>query len=154
MSHYLIGIDLGTTNIALAYVDVRKARRGQPEIKTYAIPQLVAAGEMGVRPLLPSFIYLPGPHDLPSGATALPWDTDRREVVGEFAQQSRGEDSGSTHNVGEVVAVPRRCRSLGAAFAMECPAGCPSDLARRRFGSVSPSSRRKLERHHRTGQAG
>jgi hypothetical protein len=84
---YLIGIDLGTTNIALAYVDLqRKSRRGQPEIQTFAIPQLVRPGEMGERPLLPSFLYLPGPHDLPAGATALPWDANRAEVVGEFAR--------------------------------------------------------------------
>jgi molecular chaperone DnaK (HSP70) len=87
MSRYRVGIDLGTTNIALAYIDLqRKPKRGRPEIHTFAIPQLVAPGEMAERPLLPSFLYLPGPHDLPAGATALPWDTTRNEAVGEFAR--------------------------------------------------------------------
>src|SRR5262249_13357611 len=86
MAHYLIGIDLGTTNIALAYIDLRKAKRGRPEVQTFAIPQLVAPGETAGRPLLPSFLYLPGPHDLPAGATALPWDPNRGEVAGEFAR--------------------------------------------------------------------
>src|SRR5438067_8235243 len=88
MAHYLIGIDLGTTNSALAYIDLRQVRKrgGQPEIQPFAVPQLVAPGEMGERELLPSFLYLPGPHDLPAGATALPWDAECKYAVGEFAR--------------------------------------------------------------------
>src|SRR5437588_3785506 len=88
MANYLVGIDLGTTNSALAYVDVRETRKGggQPEIHVFPVPQLVAAGEMGERELLPSFLYLPGPHDLPAGATALPWNPKRDYAVGEFAR--------------------------------------------------------------------
>src|SRR5438309_7277272 len=87
MAHYLIGIDLGTTNSALAYVDVRETRKrgGQPDIRAFAVPQLVAPGEMGQRDLLPSFLYLPGAHDLPAGTTAVPWDPQRAYAVGEFA---------------------------------------------------------------------
>jgi molecular chaperone DnaK (HSP70) len=84
---FLVGIDLGTTNCALAYVDVQKSgKRVRPEIQTFAIPQLVAAGELAERPLLPSFFYLPGLHDLPPGAMALPWDPRRGDGVGEFAR--------------------------------------------------------------------
>ncbi|HXG08935.1 MAG TPA: Hsp70 family protein, partial [Gemmataceae bacterium] len=87
MAHYLIGIDLGTTNSALAYIDLqRRPRDGRPEIQTFAVPQLTAPGELGNRPLLPSFLYLPGPHDLPAGSTALPWAPDRDYAVGEFAR--------------------------------------------------------------------
>jgi hypothetical protein len=35
---------------------------------------------------LPSFLYLPGGHDLPAGATVLPWDAGRDYMVGEFAR--------------------------------------------------------------------
>jgi molecular chaperone DnaK (HSP70) len=87
MARYLIGIDLGTTNSALAYVDLAKKARARPEVQTFLVPQLVAPGEVGERPLLPSFLYLPGPHDLPAGAAALPWDRQAKEVVGEFARQ-------------------------------------------------------------------
>jgi molecular chaperone DnaK (HSP70) len=88
---YLIGIDLGTTNSALAYLDLQRHKpgargTGPPPIQTFAIPQLVAPAEVADRPLLPSFLYLPGPHDLPSGATALPWDPGRNFAVGEFAR--------------------------------------------------------------------
>src|SRR3982074_2335825 len=84
---YLIGIDLGTTNSALAYLDLqRKPRAGRPEVLSFPIPQLVAQGETANRPLLPSFLYLPGPHDLRAGATSLPWDPSRNYTVGEFAR--------------------------------------------------------------------
>src|SRR5438094_2733498 len=87
MSRYLIGIDLGTTNSALAYVDLqRKPKAGRPEVETFAIPQLTAPGELAQRALLPSFLYLPGAHDLPPGSVALPWDTRRTYAVGEFAR--------------------------------------------------------------------
>jgi hypothetical protein len=86
-ARYLIGIDLGTTNTALAYIDLqRKPRAGQPEIQSFPIPQLTAPGDAAARLLLPSFLYLPGPHDLPAGATALPWDPARAFAVGEFAR--------------------------------------------------------------------
>jgi molecular chaperone DnaK (HSP70) len=92
MARYLVGIDLGTTNSALAYVDLKpgkaggRGRGGPPEIQTLPVPQLTAPGELASRPLLPSFLYLPGPHDLPAGATALPWDPNRPYAVGEFAR--------------------------------------------------------------------
>jgi hypothetical protein len=88
MARYLVGIDLGTTNSALAYIDLQaaKGRAGPPEIHKFPVPQLVAPGEIGNRPLLPSFLYLPGPHDLPPGAAALPWNAAASAIVGEFAR--------------------------------------------------------------------
>jgi len=86
-ARYLIGIDLGTTNSALAYIDLnRRGRDGRPDVQTFALPQLVAPAETAPRALLPSFLYLPGSHDLPAGSTALPWDSQRDFVVGEFAR--------------------------------------------------------------------
>jgi hypothetical protein len=86
MARYLIGIDLGTTNSALAYIDLARVGKGRPEIHPFPVPQLVAPGEVANRPLLPSFLYLPGAHDLPPGATALPWDPASSYAVGEFAR--------------------------------------------------------------------
>lgn len=84
---YLVGIDLGTTNSALAYIDLQnKPKVGNLGLKTFPVPQLVAAGQLGERSLLPSFLYLPGPHDLPAGAIALPWNPTATETVGEFAR--------------------------------------------------------------------
>jgi molecular chaperone DnaK (HSP70) len=95
MARYLIGIDLGTTNSAVAYIDLQRTGKGGPgKIDTFAIPQLVAPGEMGQRPLLPSFLYLPGTHDLPAGAAALPWDAERSYIAGEFARNHGGKVPG------------------------------------------------------------
>ena len=88
MARYIVGIDLGTTNSALAYVDLERTPRATARVQPtpFAVPQLVAPGELKERPLLPSFLYLPGPYDLPPGSTALPWAAQREYVVGEFAR--------------------------------------------------------------------
>ncbi|MBW2734156.1 MAG: Hsp70 family protein [Deltaproteobacteria bacterium] len=84
-ARYIIGIDLGTTNSAVAYVDIADPA-DVPPIRLLQIPQLVAEGKMAEQPGLPSFLYLPGVHDLPAGSTALPWDAGRDYVVGAFAR--------------------------------------------------------------------
>jgi molecular chaperone DnaK (HSP70) len=60
---YSVGIDLGTTNSALAEVDlaIEPAGPGEPLPAPIQveIPQLVAPGETAPLELLPSFIYLP-----------------------------------------------------------------------------------------------
>ena len=58
----LIGIDLGTTNSAVAWLDVTNRAR-LPVPKLLAIPQLVSAREVDTRPALPSFVYLPTPQE-------------------------------------------------------------------------------------------
>ena len=86
---YVIGIDLGTTNSAAAYVDLMRDpdASGQRPIHFFDIPQLVAPAETADRTVLPSFLYLPGAYDLPPGSTALPWDAGRPYAVGEFARE-------------------------------------------------------------------
>jgi molecular chaperone DnaK (HSP70) len=84
---YIIGIDLGTTNSAVAYIDLREEGDGRRPIHIVKIPQLVAPGDLKQRHMLPSFLYLPGAYDLPPGSTALPWDPDRTYVVGELARE-------------------------------------------------------------------
>ncbi len=46
----------------------------------------MAAGHVAERPLLPSFLYLPGEHDLAAGSITLPWKPDAAYAVGEFAR--------------------------------------------------------------------
>ena len=84
---YIVGIDLGTTNSALAYVDRRQPEAQQRKIQFLDIAQLIAPGETARRSVLPSFLYLPGPYELPEGGAALPWDPARTYVVGEFARE-------------------------------------------------------------------
>ena len=85
-SRYIIGIDLGTTNCAVAYVDTKGRERPSADVRPFEVPQLVAPGETAPRAMLPSFVYLPGPHELPAGAARLPWRDDADRIVGEFAR--------------------------------------------------------------------
>ena len=82
-SRFIIGIDLGTTNTAVAYVDTRSAAQ---QVLVFAVPQLVAPGELQPRTQLPSFIYLAGSHDLTAAESSLPWQPEERRVVGELAR--------------------------------------------------------------------
>lgn len=87
MSRYVVGIDLGTTNSALAYADTREATPDAPApIRPLAVPQLVAAGDVAERAVLPSFLYLPGNKDFPAGATELPWKSPSDRVIGTLAR--------------------------------------------------------------------
>jgi molecular chaperone DnaK (HSP70) len=93
---YVIGIDLGTTNSALAYAEIREDADpfAPANVQILAIPQLVNPGELRDEPLLPSFLYLPGANDFPAGSTTLPWDADPAAVVGRLAQKRGVENVG------------------------------------------------------------
>ena len=71
-SRYVVGIDLGTTNSALSYADSNAGDAAQLEV--LGIPQVVRQGQVEDRPLLPSFLYLPGPKEIPAGSLKLPWN--------------------------------------------------------------------------------
>src|SRR5947209_5208485 len=84
MSRYVVGIDLGTTNSALAFVDTQAG--DEAEVQTLKVPQIVQPGTVAERALLPSFLYLPGPKELPAGSMDLPWAAGRDFAAGEFAR--------------------------------------------------------------------
>ena len=83
---FLVGIDLGTTNTVVAYADANDA---QAEINLFAIEQLLAPGEVGARPLLPSLRYHPAAGELAAGDLQLPWPQQDLEhaVLGALARQ-------------------------------------------------------------------
>jgi molecular chaperone DnaK (HSP70) len=87
---YSIGIDLGTTNCALAFTEL--ADEAAP-VQLAPVPQLVNANEVAPEALLPSFLYIPGDNDFPAGSTALPWDDKPRYVAGHLAQRRGAEIS-------------------------------------------------------------
>jgi len=89
---YIIGMDLGTTNCAMAYVEYPTAGNEKPEIKNFAIPQLTGPGVVEERPLLPSFMYIASEIEFPKGSLDLPWISGQNYFVGEFAQK-RGAES-------------------------------------------------------------
>jgi molecular chaperone DnaK (HSP70) len=88
---FVVGIDLGTTNCAVAYADLEGGKENAADIRLFKIPQLTGAGEVSRLPVLPSFLYLPGIYDLSAESLQLPWsgamsDSDRPQVVGAFAR--------------------------------------------------------------------
>jgi len=95
-SAYVIGIDLGTTNSALAYAAISTVADpfAPANVQLMAIPQLVNPGEVREADLLPSFLYLAGASDFPAGSLALPWDQNRDFAVGQLAQKRGAENAG------------------------------------------------------------
>lgn len=73
MSRFLIGIDLGTSNCAVAFVE--PDRGSGASVIDFPIAQMRRPGESATQPLLPSCIYLPSEHETPS-----------EPVVGEYAR--------------------------------------------------------------------
>src|SRR2546423_15103761 len=83
-SRFVVGIDLGTTNNALAYIDTGAG--DDAALQILRVPQVVQPGVVQERQLLPSFLYLPGPNEQPAGALRLPGAAHRDYAVGEFAR--------------------------------------------------------------------
>ncbi|MBA3440279.1 MAG: Hsp70 family protein [Pyrinomonadaceae bacterium] len=84
-----MGIDLGTTNSALAYVDTQEpaAANDAPLICVFEVPQLVVEGEVRALPALPSFLYFVDPHELAHDNLSLPWDARPNPVAGVLARE-------------------------------------------------------------------
>lgn len=73
MSGLYFGIDLGTSNCAVASV----ADEGVPKI--LPVPQVVSANGIGEKHLLPSAVYLPAEGEFPDGLPCLPGEKPQRE---------------------------------------------------------------------------
>lgn len=80
---YIIGIDLGTTNSSVAYVDTQKAALA---VQLFSIPQLTAPGRTEASLTLPSFCYLASPGEWTPGALQLPWKEETTAFVGQLAK--------------------------------------------------------------------
>ncbi|ACN16052.1 DnaK3 [Desulforapulum autotrophicum HRM2] len=86
--HFVVGIDLGTTNCAVSYVDLTAldGDGGKNPIKTFNVPQLTGSGEFSAISVLPSFLYIPGEYDVSENALKHPWKTEDDRFVGTFAR--------------------------------------------------------------------
>jgi DNA-K related protein/Hsp70 protein len=83
-SRYVVGIDLGTTNCAMAYVDTQKPNA---TVEIFRIPQLVDWGTVEERDTLPSFYYQLT--DQEAASVTGPWiqqDSGVRYIVGVLAR--------------------------------------------------------------------
>ena len=83
---YIIGIDLGTTNSAVSYVDLSDESIAKPQIQIFRIPQVTAPGEISRLSVLPSFLYIAGEYDIDIESTRLPWKDNSTKVTGAYAR--------------------------------------------------------------------
>ncbi len=124
MSRFVVGIDLGTTNSALAFAEADGSPT--PAIRALPIPQVVGPGEVADRAVLPSFLYLPSAREFAAGALDLPWGKGATRLVGSFARDHGAKVParlvGSAKSWLSHAGVDRRSPIL--------PWGAPEDVAR------------------------
>ena len=80
---FSLGIDLGTTNSAVALAGV-----DGDDVRIVGITQTIRPNQVDEKPTLPSALYLPHPDEFPADALALPWATGEAAgpVIGHFAR--------------------------------------------------------------------
>jgi hypothetical protein len=126
-----VGIDLGTTNTALASRPLEE----EGAVEVFDVPQLVRPGDVKRRPLFPSFLYLPHEAELPRGAIALPWRADAAEIAGELARSLGALTPirlvASAKSWLSHPALDRRAASLPAGAPPEVPRLSPLDASAR-----------------------
>ena len=88
-AQYVIGIDLGTTNSALAYVPLGEDK---PRIELLADSPVGRRGDGRVADCFcRRSLYLASEHESGGGSFDLPWASDRDFAVGEFARRQAAE---------------------------------------------------------------
>src|ERR1700736_1903627 len=81
-ARFSLGIDLGTSNSAVALEDFDNGRTAIVEIT-----QLLGPNKIGEKPTLPSALYLPHPEEFPEESLRLPWSKNAGgPIVGHFAR--------------------------------------------------------------------
>jgi hypothetical protein len=81
-ARFSLGIDLGTSNCAMALIDLETDRT-----EVLPVTQVLAASRLGEKATLASALYLPHPEEFPAGSFPLPWNSDRGPgIVGQFAR--------------------------------------------------------------------
>src|SRR5690349_5858432 len=87
-SRYVVGIDLGTTNSAAAFVDTEQSPDAVQTftVQNFSVPQITAPGVLETRETLPSFHYEPASGEFAPGALRLPWSAAEEYAVGMFAR--------------------------------------------------------------------
>ena len=123
-AQYVVGIDLGTTNCALAFAPL--ADGPEAAVQDFAVPQLTRPGQIGRPALLPSFVYSTGEHELGESDRQLPWGEAPAMVVGELARWQ------GTRVPGRLIASAKSwlCHVGVDRTAPILPWGAPADVAR------------------------
>src|SRR5215470_17194418 len=81
-ARFSLGIDLGTSNSAIALADVESG-----ETRIIEIAQTLGPNQLGELPTLASALYVPHREEFPQGSFPLPWrDAGEATIVGQFAR--------------------------------------------------------------------
>ncbi len=81
-ARFSLGIDLGTSNCAMALSDF-----DADGAEIVPIPQILAANQLGEKPTLASALYLPHPEEFRPESFKLPWDdSGEPRIIGQFAR--------------------------------------------------------------------
>ncbi|RCK78844.1 MAG: Chaperone protein DnaK [Candidatus Ozemobacter sibiricus] len=83
---YIVGIDLGTTNITVNSVAVASLEEEKPAVTAFPILQEFAKGAVEEREVLPSFLF-----QRLQEKPALPWTREAPFIVGEYARERGAE---------------------------------------------------------------
>ena len=123
-TRFSLGIDLGTSNSAMALTDIDSDRT-----EIVPITQILAANQIGEKPTLPSALYLPHPDEFRPGSFPLPWDDS-------------GEPGSSANSPATTA------RWCPTAWSLRPNPGCPTRISIRSSGRCpgSPISRRRSSR--------
>ncbi len=81
-ARFSLGIDLGTSNSAIAVADVET-----DETRIIEIAQILGPNQLGEAPTLASALYIPHSEEFPKGSFPLPWNAaGGPAIVGQFAR--------------------------------------------------------------------
>lgn len=110
-SRYVVGIDLGTTNSAAAWIDSSDLSH---TVHTFRIPQTTAPGQVEALDTLPSFHYEPAPGEVPAGALRLPWDAASSGKAGSPSGSPGAAGGSGQISIGKTYSVGAYARDAGA----------------------------------------
>ncbi|MCP3716182.1 Hsp70 family protein [Paraburkholderia sp. CNPSo 3281] len=124
MKPYVVGIDLGTSNTVVAYVEA-----GGDAIRVFDVEQLTGLGEVGAEKMLPSARYHPAAGELAAGDLRLPW---RAPTPGDDPVIGRLARTLGAQVPGRLVASAKSWLSHAAVdrLAPILPWGAPDDVAK------------------------
>ena len=83
-TRFSLGIDLGTTNSAMALTGLES-----DHTEVIEVTQIIGANQIGEKPTLPSALYIPHRDEFPKNSFLLPWDNEIGDttIAGHFARE-------------------------------------------------------------------
>src|SRR5271163_2523519 len=83
-TRFSVGIDLGTTNSAIALTDLES-----DHAEVLEVTQILGPNQIGEKPTLPSALYIPHRDEFPEHSFPLPWEKEAGDITmsGHFARK-------------------------------------------------------------------